>query len=110
MTHVEEWRAEILDLLRENDIQRDIMHHELHQILEKVTIMQAEWDNLKDKVSKLTTVTASVKALLLDLITKVNAAPSIEAVRAVTAEISANVDSLSEAVPVNTPADPNILP
>lgn len=110
MTHEIEMLREILQTVRRMEEQIGFMHHESHQILEKVTNMQAEWDNLKDKVSKLTTVTTSVKALLLDLITKVNAAPSIEAVRAVTAEISANVDSLSEAVPANTPADPNILP
>lgn len=83
----------------------DTMHHEIHRIDERLTVMQSAMDELKDKVARLTTVTGSVKALIADLVAKINAAPTLEEVRKITAEVSANVDALSEAVPANTPAE-----
>lgn len=103
MVHTE--KETTIKLLRQLIKVVNQMHHEFHHFDERLKVMQTEWDNLKDKVTKLTTVTASVKTLIQELLTKINAAPSIEEVKKITAEVGANVDALSEAVPANTPAE-----
>lgn len=110
MSHVEEWRAEVLQILRRNDRQLDIIHHEIHHILEKVTKMQTEWDNLISEISGLTSVTEGVKAVVDKLLEIISTGPTLEAVRTAAAEIKRNREGLAAAVEKGTPADPNAPP
>ena len=69
--------------------------------------MSKEMDDLKAAVAEETTVTESVVVLLTDISKRLNdavASGDTEAIKAVTAEITASKDKLAAAVLANTPA------
>lgn len=96
--------AMVIQLLNRQGREIDLMHHELHQILEKITIMQTVWDDFKVELAELTTVTAGVKSVVDKLISIIETGPTLADVRAEAAKLKANREELAAAVVKGTGA------
>lgn len=90
----------------------DLIHKHTHSITRKLDTMADQFDDLRNSVTQLTSVSNSAVALLNDISAKLAAALASGDVSGSIAALKADIDSdtqaLANAVAANTPATPAV--